>query len=115
MQPEEFPPVFIDLIKARWWIPLQSQTAYNSGNTVRLLQAILYFNGMGEAETYLDIIRKSLQPCVDEGLNLHLDADEEEDSEYPIHVMPFANDIRHWHEDLIDGGNVRFERCDTCW
>jgi len=111
--PEEFPPLFIDLIKARWWIPLQLQAAYlNSRKTVRLRQAILYFNGMGEAETYLDIIRKSLQPCVDEGLNLHLGADEEE-GEDPIHVMPFTNDIGHWHEDLIDRGAIRFGRCDT--
>ena len=79
MEPKEFPPVFIDLIKAWWWIPSQSQAAYNSRKTVHLLQAILYFNGMGEAETYLDIIRKSLQSCVDKGLNLHLGADEEEE------------------------------------
>ncbi|EDR06211.1 uncharacterized protein LACBIDRAFT_329034 [Laccaria bicolor S238N-H82] len=109
--PEEFPPVFIDLIKARWGIPLQPQAAYSSKKTVRLLQAILYSNGMDE--TYLDIIRKSLKPCVDEGLDLHLGADEEgEDS---IHVMPFTNDIRHWHEDLLDGGAIRFGRCQTCF
>jgi hypothetical protein len=114
MAPEEFPPLFVDLIKARWWIPSQSQAGYNSGKTIRLLQAILYFNGMGEAETYLDTIRKALQPCVDEGLNLHLGADEEE-GEDPIHVMPFTNDIRHWHEDLIDGGAIRFGRCHTCF
>ncbi|EDR11174.1 uncharacterized protein LACBIDRAFT_293326 [Laccaria bicolor S238N-H82] len=112
MDLEGFPPLFINLIKARWWSSLQSQAAYNSRKTVRLLQAILYFNGMDE--TYLDIIRKSLQPCVDEGLDLHLGADEEE-GEDPKHVMPFTNDIRHWHEDLIDGGAIRFGRCQTCF
>lgn len=111
MGPGDFPPVFIDLIKARWEIPFQSPS---SRKEVRLLQAILYFNGMGEADTYLDIIRKSLQPCVDEGLNLYLcgDSDEGED---PTHVMPFTNDIQHWHEDLIDGDAIHFERCNTCF
>ena len=92
---------------------MQSQAAYNSRKTVRLLQAILYFNRMGEAETYLDIIRKSLQSCVDEGLNLHLRTDEEEED--ALHVMPFTNNSRHWHEDLIDGGAIRFGICQTCF
>ncbi|EDR06335.1 uncharacterized protein LACBIDRAFT_329040 [Laccaria bicolor S238N-H82] len=113
MQPDEFPPLFIDLIKARWWILLQSQAPYNFRKTVRLQQAILDFNGMGEAETYLDIIRKSLQPCVDEGLDLHVgDCPEGAD---PIHVMPFTNDIQHWHEDLIDGGAIRSGSCHACF
>ena len=68
---------------------------------------------MGKAETYLDIIQKSLQSCIDEGLNLHLGTDEDEED--PLHVMPFTNDSQHWHEDLIDGGAIRFRTCQTCF